>query len=133
MAYTERGYTANANNLATLNGKIKVLDKYNPSNASITKAAIEAKSIAINNVLSKQSDRYIAYTVQNKNRLDYFDNVESMATRIGGSYGSLDVPDKQISLVHNQVKLIRGERINPVKETVIPVETTDTDLSLIHI
>ncbi len=118
MSYTERGHIANANNLGILNAKISKYSKYDPSNVLITKTAIAAKNIAVNAILSKEDTLSATYHIQVKKRVVLFEPVNSKATRIGGSYASLDVSDAQIELVHKQVKVVRGERLIALKKAV---------------
>ena len=126
MVYTERGYDANANNFGTAEGKVKVLTKYNPVNTLISKANIALKKTAINDVLADVTTKESAKSVIIASRQDKFDDVESKATRIGGAFASCNVTEREIVLVHNQVKVVRGERIKALKKPVTPATTTIT-------
>ncbi len=128
MAYTERGYDANANNYGTLEGKVKVLTKYNPVNTLISKANIALKKTAINDILADVTTKETAKSVIIASRQDKFEDVEPKATRIGGGFASCDVTEREIVLVHNQVKVVRGERIKSLKKPVTPTPTPITTI-----
>ncbi|MEI6822631.1 MAG: hypothetical protein WCL51_11920 [Bacteroidota bacterium] len=127
MIYSERGYLANSTNFGTIKGKVKVLLKYDPVNSIITIVNIDAKNTALKAILASKTQKIGVYTFQVAGRQVKFEDVDSKATRIGGAFASCDVSAKDILIVHNQVKRIRGERILALKKIVTPTVTPETD------
>ena len=125
MAYPERGYRANSNNFGAIKAKLILLTKYNPINAKIKLPALEIMDTALVTVLDNVDTQESQYSILAAARQELFDDVESKATRIGGEFSSCDVKPRQVTLVHNQVKKVRGERIIALKKPIIPEVTVE--------
>jgi len=128
MIYSERGYLANSTNFGTIKGKVKVLLNYDPVNGIITIVNIDAKDAALKAVLANKSQKNAVYTFQVAARQVKFEDVDSKATRIGGAFASCDVTAKDIVIIHNQVKRIRGERIITLKKIVPPTDAPESEI-----